>query len=131
MSILDQRSVDIIGLDSYAFKVKKEDVLSDTSFSQNNQDYFAYFRKHHTLNNYMINLYYQKGGVDGIKNCDFNVRLTKDDLQKLKYVILHNQLPEGYDLMRKKDSVVNDLKFIKEASRVIADGFEVYYHADW
>ena len=120
-----------MGLDAGAYAVKPTDVISDTEFKDNNQDFFSYFRKHHSLNNYMINLYYQKGGVNGVKDCYFNVRLTRDDLQNLKYAILHNQLPEGYDLCSRRQNIIYDLKFIKDANRAIADGYEVYYHADW
>lgn len=120
-----------MGLDAYAFAVKPIDVISDTEFKDNNQDFFSYWRKHHSLNNYMIDLYYMKGGVDGVKDCYFSVRLTRDDLQKLKYAILHNQLPEGYDLCSRKQNIVYDLNFIKEANRAIADGYEVYYSANW
>lgn len=123
-----------MGLDAYAFAVKKEDAISDTEFLSEKYDAldsFDYFRKHHSLNNYMISLYYQKGGVDGVNDCLFAVRLTRDDLQKLKYAILHNQLPAGYDLCSRKQNIVHDLRFIKEANSVISDGFEVYYQADW
>lgn len=120
-----------MGLDAYTFAVKPTDVISDTEFTWQNQDYFAYWRKHGSLNRYMIDLYYQKGGVNGVKDCDFSVRLTRDDLQKLKYTILHNQLPEGYDLCSRKQNIIYDLKFIKEANKAIADGYEVYYSANW
>lgn len=121
-----------MGLDAYAFAVKPEDAISDTEFlSEKYLDSFDYFRKHHSLNNFMIDLYYQKGGVNGVRDCYFSVRLTRDDLQKLKYAVLHNQLPEGYDLCSRRQNIVYDLKFIKEANRAIADGYEVYYSADW
>lgn len=120
-----------MGMDQYAYAIKPEDAISDTEFTWQYQDEFAYWRKHYSLNNYFIPLYYQKGGVNGVKDCGFSVRLTRDDLQKLKYVILHNQLPEGYDLCSRRQNIVYDLKFIKEANRAIADGYEVYYSADW
>jgi len=122
-----------LGLDSYAFAVKKEDAISDTEFLFEKYicNDFDYWRKHFSLNSYMIDLYYQKGGVDGINECMFAVRLTRDDLQKLKYAILHNQLPAGYDLCSRKQNIVHDLRFIREANKYINDGFEVYYQADW
>lgn len=119
------------GLDQYAFTVDKKDAIDDVNFNYCGQEDFAYFRKHGSLNQFMINLYYMKGGVDGVNNCDFSVRITTNDLQKLKYDIMHNNLPSVYDLGSKKDNIMSYLRFIKDASKVIASGQEVYYSANW
>lgn len=120
-----------MGLDQYAFAVKEEDVISDFEF-KNIDDYddIAYWRKFGSLNNYMTNLYYMKGGVS-LDDGSFLVRLTLEDLQKLKYTTMQNNLPHGYNLMDKKDCIISILNFVKEAKCAIANDYEIYYGADW
>ena len=120
-----------MGLDQCAFAVDKKDVIDDFNYEYHNQVEIAYWRKNWSLNQFMINLYYMKGGVDGVNNCDFSVRITVNDLQKLKYDIMHKGLPSVYDLGSKRDNIMSYLRFIKDASKVIASGQEVYYSANW
>ena len=118
-----------MGLDSSVYKVKKEDAISDTYFEWKQQEDIAYFRKHNSLNNWMLEQYYMKGGT--LPEGEFSVRLTLDDLNKLKHDVVKWNLPSGYDLMSRKDCIIADLRMCSDAKRAIADGYEVYYSADW
>lgn len=78
-----------MGLDMYAFTTSKDvmdkDFLrssDDANFKKLNDSFF-YWRKFYELDNWMKNLFYEKGGI-GKFNCAA-IRLPKRDIDKLSY----------------------------------------------
>jgi hypothetical protein len=129
-----------MGLDMYAWRVAKEDAISDFEIAKNEDgaskiDELFYWRKHHDLHGWMENLYRSKGGTDRDFNCSA-VRLTLEDLDKLEKDIKTRLLPEttGFffgDNPPDEESDNRDLEFICKAREVITDGDEVYYDSWW
>jgi hypothetical protein len=107
-----------MALDQYAYKVRAESVIDDFNYDIGkdfpNYIEIHYWRKHHNLHRWMENLYKEKGG-ENIFNC-CPLRLTLEDLDNL----------EKYD-----DIDENDLKFIKNARKVLNEGFALYYDSWW
>lgn len=78
-----------MGLDMYAFTTSKDAMDKDflkaddnSAFKKLDRDFF-YWRKFYELDNWMKDLFYEKGGI-----CEFNcaaVRLTIRDIDKLSY----------------------------------------------
>ena len=51
-----------MGLDMYAFSVKKENVIDTFHIKPDNKYLLHYWRKHPNLHGWFENLYYSKGG---------------------------------------------------------------------
>lgn len=130
-----------MGLDMYAYAVEKGVVgdsevdfkLSDDQYDQAQQ--FFYWRKHHDLHGWMEKLYRSKGGEADSFNC-VNVEITAHDLDHLELDIKARKLPhtEGFffgDFPPSEESDEQDMKFIKQARQLIADGKEVFYSSWW
>jgi hypothetical protein len=123
-----------MGLDMYSKRVKIEGVIDDLSYDADqviDEDFF-YWRKNRHLQNWMTNLYLDKGGKEEF-NC-VPVRLADEDLVRLAHDIILSNLDgssgfffgEGdYDQDRREE----DLDFVKAARKVIAEGDAVYYSA--
>jgi hypothetical protein len=129
-----------MGLDMYAWRVAKEDAISDFEIAKSDEvgfkvDEFFYWRKHHDLHGWMENLYRSKGGTDKSFNCSA-VRLTLEDLDKLEKDIKSRLLPEttGFFFGNNSpdtESDDRDLEFICKAREIIATGDAVYYDSWW
>lgn len=128
-----------MGLDMYAFAVNREDAISDFEVAKDEEgmlkteDLF-YWRKHHDLHGWMERLYREKGGQEEF-NCR-PLRLTEDDLLSLEWDVKNNRLPEteGFFFGNNppdKDSIKNDMKFIRAARKIIKEGRAVYYDSWW
>jgi hypothetical protein len=123
-----------MGLDMYSKRVKIEGVIDDLSYDADqviDEDFF-YWRKNRHLQNWMTNLYLDKGGKEEF-NC-VPVRLADEDLVRLAHDIILNNLDGSsgfffgsgdYDQDRREE----DLDFVKAARKVIAEGDAVYYSA--
>lgn len=78
-----------MGLDMYAFTTSKDVMDKDFLEADDNHGFkklnreFFYWRKFYELDNWMKNLFYEKGGI-GEFNCAA-VRLTRRDIDKLSY----------------------------------------------
>lgn len=78
-----------MGLDMYAFTTSKDVMDKDFLGADDNHGFeklnreFFYWRKFYELDNWMKNLFYEKGGT-GEFNCAA-VRLTRRDIDKLSY----------------------------------------------
>lgn len=78
-----------MGLDMYAFTTSKDVMDKDFLEADNNRAFkkldreFFYWRKFYELDNWMKDLFYEKGGT-GEFNCAA-VRLTRIDIDKLSY----------------------------------------------
>ena len=121
-----------MGLDMYAFKVKKEDFNFDRK--DDKQEELMYWRKHHDLHGWMEQLYVNKGGTEMFNGIP--VVLSLDDLDLLERDIKNWNLPHttGFFFGNNppdEDSNEEDLAFIKKAREAINDGFEVIYNSSW
>lgn len=126
-----------MGLDMYAFKVKKENAIDDFSYDSDQQpsEDLAYWRKFNALHGWMEDLYRSKFGPAESFNCA-PLRLTAEDLDNLEKDLNENNLrprsgfffgteviyPEHIDATQ---------KFISDARLAMSDGFEVYYDSWW
>ena len=129
-----------MGLDMYAFRVRKEDAVDDFTIARNedgesNTEELMYWRKHHDLHGWMERLYRAKGGDKESFNC-VPVRLTEDDLMELELDIKNNKLPQttGFffgDNPPDAESAKEDLAFVAQCRQVLAEGDAVYYDSWW
>ena len=113
-----------MGLDQYA-KVYEGDKDEGTEI--------AYWRKHPHLQGWMENLYREKGGEQ-----DFNcvaVEVSEEDLDRLEEDIKAKGLPKTSGFFFGDDSsshyVEQDLQFIEDARKAIAEGKKVAYSSWW
>jgi hypothetical protein len=128
-----------MGLDMYAYAVKKSQNLRDTdqnlSHCERTPDELYYWRKHHDLHGWMENLYRKKGGKEDSFNC-VSVRIEQSDLLDLQLAILHQDMPKttGFffgDNPPDAESNAYDLEFIAKALTEIKKGNAVYYTSWW
>jgi hypothetical protein len=139
-----------MGLDQYAYKVKKGHITSTvdftfTSFNDSSgeweqiipeSDYaeIAYWRKHHDLQGWMKKLYNEKGGSDSQFNCN-KLLLTIEDLADLEYEVENNSLPSttgfffGHDNTEYYEN--ETLSFIENARNAINEGYDIVYDSWW
>ena len=126
-----------MGLDQFVYFVRKEDAIDDFTYKDIVGKYTRediYWRKNHDLQGWMENLYQEKGGT-GVFNC-VNVRLTEEDVLRLKNDIINRKLPRTggfffgncpYD----DDQAEEDLKDVETMLSAIEDGFAIYYSSWW
>ena len=125
-----------MGLDMYAYRVKKEHVVNDFEFNSDQDPAYdiAYWRKFNALHGWMERLYREKGGTAESFNC-VKVRLTKEDLERLAQDVMANKLPEttGFFFGNPSDEHYreSDLRFIKEARAELFLGLKVFYNSSW
>ena len=130
-----------MGLDMYAWRVRKDNAIDDFSFDRSEDALdeiveIAYWRKHHDLHGWMEALYRKRSGNS---ERDFNcqpLRLTLEDLGNLETAIRHRKLPntQGFFFGNNPpdhDSDYADLQFVQRAREAITEGFEVYYDSWW
>lgn len=125
-----------MGLDQYAYFVRKQDAVDDftiNNFNDYSDDY--YWRKNRHLQGWMKNLYYTKGGKAEDFNCEL-VQLTKEDLEELEKVINSRSFDDvhGYfwgNFEYSDDDAKYDLEFVRDAKDWIASGGAVYYYSWW
>jgi hypothetical protein len=126
-----------MGLDMYAYRVKKEDAVSDFQYRYDDEDQpleIHYWRKHPNLHGWMEDLYISKGGTEEF-NC-VPVRLTIEDLEDLEKAIRNKELPNtsGFFFGKSQEDeeeFADDLQFITDARQAITDGYEVFYNSWW
>jgi len=139
-----------MGLDQYAYKVKKGHISKPVDFTFSvfdedsgewnrvipDEDYseIAYWRKHHDLQGWMKNLYIQKGGTGSQFNCD-KLLLTSEDLDRLEHDVENNLLPSTSGFFFGSDNTDYyknpTLIFIKDALRAIEEGYDIVYDSWW
>ena len=126
-----------MGLDQYAYRVKKSAVISDLDFKpkidgKDTYENFYYWRKVPYLQGFMERLYREKGGQDTF-NCS-PVRLTTKDLNRLKRDVKNGDLPvtEGFFFGKHhEEDMKYVLDFIDKAKEIIKSGDAVYYDSWW
>lgn len=133
-----------MGLDQYAYRVKRQNVISDLSFKQgrllsdgvtdefDNDLGFDYWRKFFPLNRWAHKLYTKKGGK-GEFNC-VKVKFAKEDLDELYELAQTDEFYQnGYYTDAKKERELEYdhlMRFIENAKIVISEGDAVYY-SNW
>lgn len=122
-----------MGLDQYAWKVAKENAISDLEIKKDCPvEEIYYWRKVPNLQGWMENLYREKGGTKEF-NCDV-VKLTEEDLDELENAIKNDALPDtegpffGKHYVEDMDNIV---EFIYKARKVLRNGDCVYYSSWW
>lgn len=126
-----------MGLDMFAFKVKKGMITESVDFelpeNEETHDELHYWRKHPNLHGWMENLYYEKGGTSDVFNC-VSVQLTEEDINRLETDVKKNKLPETQGFFFGQsypEDKKGDLEFIKDARRALKEGFDIYYTSWW
>ena len=122
-----------MGLDQYAFAFKTDEELClvEQKIPLDCEPFFQW-RKHPNLQGWMEKLYKAKGGKDKF-NCR-TVRVEGKDLDRLERDVKENRLPftQGFFFGESyPEDAEDDLRFIAEARRKIADGYVVYYDSWW
>lgn len=127
-----------MGLDMYSYAIPQKDAGhndTDVKIPEGIQrEEIFYWRKHHDLHGWMENLYREKGGNKEF-NCT-NVRLTEEDLDRLKNDLVNSRLPhtEGFFFGNNPpddETLANDIVFIVKAKEAIASGMAVFYDSWW
>lgn len=126
-----------MGLDMYAYRVKKEYVVNDFEFNsdQDPAEDMAYWRKFNALHGWMERLYRDRGGPKDSFNCA-PIRLHLEDLDQLQRDIGENNLQPvsgfffGEQTIYPED-IASAMKFIFEAREAIKQGDAVYYDSWW
>jgi len=120
-----------MGLDQYA------SIRLDTKHGDGvNYDLeeIAYWRKHPNLQGFMEALYYEKGGNAGQFNC-VPLELTIEDIDNLEMAIMEGGLPEtvGFFFGDNSDDhyTEQDLEFVDNARKALAEGKSVIYDSWW
>lgn len=123
-----------MGLDQYGYYCDPTAVKSEVDFdTPEGAKQFFYWRKHPNLQGWMSQLYAKKGGTKDF-NC-VNVQLNEADLAQLELDIMRLALPstKGFFFGSDKDidEQEEDLKFVREAREMIANGKLVFYTSWW
>jgi len=109
--------------------------LDQTAYTKDKGEttYIQDWRKHNALDGWMQNLWLAKGGT-GQWNCT-ELELTQKDLECLKWRTEQDALPEtvgffyGGDSRHDEYQKEKTLDFIKEASKLLREGKQVFYTA--
>ena len=122
-----------MGLDQYAYFVKKSQVRDNFSFDGEHES-DVYWRKNRHLQGFMEQLFHDKGGEDEF-NCCF-IRLEKDDLDKLEERITKRDFEDVHgffwgDYDYTDDDAEYDMQFVHDAKDHIDSGGAVYYSSWW
>ena len=123
-----------MGLDQYAYKVKREYNRHSKTETITKVE-IAYWRKHNALEGYMCDLFHSKRG-DGEFNCR-TLPLSNDDLDTLEKAVEEKKLPEtdgssfGEDTSKDEECKALDKLFIDDAKKALEDGWEIEYTSWW
>jgi hypothetical protein len=139
-----------MGLDQYAYAVKKGNLRKEVDFqfkeydtdgnlfltnvSDEDFEEIAYWRKHHDLQGWMRKLYEKKGGESPEFNCN-KLLLTSKDLDELEKDVRKGKLPKTtgfYFGSGNTDGYAEtDLNFISKAREYISNGYDIVYDSLW
>lgn len=126
-----------MGLDQFAYRVRKNAVVNDLKFKEKidgekTYSEIYYWRKVPCLQGWMENLYREKGGEE-VFNCEY-VRLDEQDLECLKKDVLNGNLPPTTGFFfgdHREDDMKYVLRFVSIAKKAIESGDVVYYSSWW
>ena len=96
---------------------------------------FWYWNSFGHLNGWMKHLYHEKDGIDEYFNA-CSVRLTLEDLEKLKTDIQENRIKQLKYFFSMNDEsfpqdAANTLEFIQKASEVLEDNTHALFYVSW
>lgn len=133
-----------MGLDQYAYRVKKQNVIDNLNFYEgdrlefgpdtlgNDLD-FDYWRKFYPLDRWAEEVYDRKGGKD-VFNCS-NVRLDLKDLDELEKLAQEDEFYDDDYFTSPQEGrewhYEHLMRFIKNAREAINSGDAVYYSNWW
>ena len=137
-----------MGLDQYAYKIKKNLIHEEIDIKLYNEEgelnvpkpwrtffekeldrEFFYWRKRHDLQGWMEKLYNERGG-----SREFNqviIKLSEADLNNLEIAVLDAKLPHTEGFFSGSGNVEEDLKFIRMAKEAISEGYDILYSSWW
>lgn len=122
-----------MGLDQYAYVATKS--LAEGRVDTEQRD-LAYWRKHGGLQDWMEELWTEKG-KPGKKVNDFNdieFELTWEDIDELEQAILNKSLSEDsqwFGSVNPDRFLEKDLEFVKAARTELFMGLRVFYYPSW
>ena len=129
-----------MGLDQYAYKIKRKFAPTTKTETVKTTEFF-YWRKHNALHGWMEKLHQSRQefehplGADGFNGVP--VKLEEKDLDKLEQDVMTFNLPQTVGFFFGADSVGDEyqkeqtLKFLVEARKALAEGYEVEYNSWW
>ena len=130
-----------MGLDMYAYRVKKEHVVNDFEFNSDQDPAYdiAYWRKFNALHGWMERLWEEKGrpGAESDTEMFNGIELELDwtDIENLEEDIREDNLPgtTGFFFGDDSDDYYReqDLEFVKQAKADLFLGLKVYYNSSW
>lgn len=125
-----------MGLDMYAYFVKKENVISDEKCNLiYGQVEDFYWRKNYQLHDWMEKLWERRTGNTDSSNFNcVQIRLYKDDIEELEKYIESLEVDDSKPFSYSKymsDMKERDLEFCYESKEAIKEGYAVYYDSWW
>ena len=136
-----------MGLDQYAYSRNKDSKLNGTMTETDYEAVKYDWRKHARLQVFMRDLYKEKNpneneGPYGLGfNCEANLELTIEDLEKLEEAISQQYwdyfAEDGFFWGQQfqeeavKEYKAQDLNFVKWAKQEIKDGNKIFYSCSW
>lgn len=125
-----------MGLDQYAFS---SDDIEDVQ--EGNVHFQFEWRKHAKLQEFMVKVFDQKGGVHGKDEFNCNpVELSPEDIDRLEKLVKEKDLPQseggffwGHQFQDESQDEYRDqdLEFCKWARAEFADNARVFYDCWW
>ena len=128
-----------MGLDQIAYKLKKNFINKNVDFSLNDEeccdsemDEFAFWRKHWHFDQFMEELYFNKGGKEEIYNSCW-LKLSTKDLDGLEIHLQNDQKYKEYDQYQEYEGeeIDYDANFIAQARDALKNGFDIIYTNNW
>lgn len=124
-----------MGLDQFWYKTKikpTSEVDFEINEATDDSEEIYYHRKTPALQDYMTDLYLEKGGENEAFNCR-NLRITLEDLEQLEHEVINKNLNEDAGGFFWGKHLEEDYKEIQEAinaaKKALNEGYFVYYTA--
>ena len=119
-----------MGLDQFVFYYIGRKPNSKTNFKNNDEKELFHWRKHYKLDEWMFDLYQQKGGTKTFNSQ--KVWLSQKDILDLKNEILNNNFfDDEWELEDNEEQKVEDLDFCNKALEKIEQRYQIYYTNWW
>ena len=130
-----------MGLDSYLYSYKGKNRKEVDFEHSGEEEVIHYWRKHPNLEQFMADLYFEKGGkgtksfgnIDSFNCC--KVELKEQDIVTLRELIISDNLPAGGGYFHGDNSDEHykeeTLETLKDAMNAIEEGNRIYYTSWW
>lgn len=123
-----------MGLDSYLYSYKGKNRKEVDFTHSGEEEQLHYWRKNPNLEQFMADLYFEKGGQAPCFNC-CRVELKEQDINTLQELIISDNLPTGGGFFHGGNSDAEykeeTLEALKDAMNAIEEGDRVYYTSWW